>query len=103
MTNQTGLGAFSVLFSVDRYNQEVDEIGMKRIRGFFDQFHWNTTEDFTVSKIKMRDLFKVVNPFKRWIYLGSLTTPPCEHRVLWNVLSTVYPIPQEYVSQYIKK
>jgi carbonic anhydrase len=28
----------------------------------------------------------------RWVYKGSLTTPPCTKTVLFNVLSTVYPI-----------
>jgi carbonic anhydrase len=28
----------------------------------------------------------------RWVYRGSVTTPPCTTQVYWNVLRTIYPI-----------
>jgi hypothetical protein len=40
---------------------------------------------------------KSIDMSKRWIYKGSLTIPPCERFVLWNVIHKVYPISQETV------
>jgi hypothetical protein len=40
---------------------------------------------------------KSIDMSKRWVYKGSLTTPPCERFVLWNVIDKVYPISQETV------
>ena len=36
----------------------------------------------------------------RWIYQGSLTTPPCTTNVYWNVLSTVYPIKEKHLALF---
>ena len=36
----------------------------------------------------------------RWIYKGSVTTPPCHRFVYWNVLKTVYPIKQRHLDQF---
>jgi hypothetical protein len=34
----------------------------------------------------------MVDTRNRWVYKGSVTTPPCATMVYWNVLTTVYPI-----------
>lgn len=36
----------------------------------------------------------------RYIYQGSLTTPPCTTNVYWNVLSNVYPIKKEHLALF---
>jgi len=36
----------------------------------------------------------------RWVYKGSVTTPPCDTFVYWNVLTTVYPISQKHLDLY---
>lgn len=38
------------------------------------------------------NLFKAVDLQNRWYYLGSLTTPACNTKVVHNVLRTVFPI-----------
>ena len=35
---------------------------------------------------------KVIDINNRWMYKGTLTTPPCTDKVLWNVVNNVYPI-----------
>lgn len=36
----------------------------------------------------------------RWVYKGSVTTPPCAENVYWNVLRTVYPLKQRHLDQF---
>jgi len=38
------------------------------------------------------NLFKAVDLQNRWYYLGSLTTPACNTKVVHNVLRTIFPI-----------
>ena len=39
----------------------------------------------------------------RYVYLGSMTTPPCAQGVYWNVLHKVYPIGKEYIELFQKQ
>jgi len=36
----------------------------------------------------------------RWVYKGSLTTPPCTETIYWNVLDTVYPIKEQHLNWF---
>merc|ERR1719281_2082833 len=36
----------------------------------------------------------------RWVYKGSVTTPPCLRFVYWNVLSTIYPVSQKHLDNF---
>ena len=42
----------------------------------------------------------MVDKNNRWVYQGSVTTPPCAQKVYWNVLRTVYPIKQKHVDLF---
>jgi len=42
----------------------------------------------------------LVDADNRYVYKGSVTTPPCGQSVYWNVLSTIYPIKQEYLDLF---
>jgi carbonic anhydrase len=47
----------------------------------------------TIAKfIPFGKLLDNINTNNRWIYKGSLTTPPCSKSIYWNVMATVYPI-----------
>jgi carbonic anhydrase len=49
------------------------------------------------------DLMEMVDSNNRWIYKGSVTTPPCATFVYWNVLSTVYPVSKKHLDLFVKK
>ena len=49
------------------------------------------------------DLMKLVDSQNRWVYKGSVTTPPCGRFVYWNVLSTIYPINKRHLAQFKKQ
>lgn len=45
----------------------------------------------------------MVNMNERWVYQGSVTTPPCATNVYWNVVSAVYPIRKATLDAFLKK
>ena len=34
---------------------------------------------------------------ERWVYKGSMTYPPCNQFVLWNIVNKIYPVSQKTV------
>jgi len=36
----------------------------------------------------------------RWIYKGSVTTPPCDKFVYWNVARTILPISKKHLAMF---
>ena len=36
----------------------------------------------------------------RFVYTGSLTTPPCTEKVYWNVINRVYPIKHKHLGAF---
>lgn len=55
-----------------------------------------------MPEVPYGDLLMMVNTDDRWIYKGSVTTPPCAQSVYWNVLRTVYPIKKEHLDLFKK-
>jgi hypothetical protein len=54
-----------------------------------------------VPLVPYGDLMMMVDTDNRWIYKGSVTTPPCDTFVYWNVLQRVYPIKQRHLDQFL--
>ena len=52
------------------------------------------------SHVAYGNLINMVDFNNRWVYSGSVTTPPCARKVFWNELSTVYPIKQRHLDQF---
>jgi carbonic anhydrase len=90
--------AVGVIFSVGNYTAtDLEDYDIKIIDDFFDSLMWNITEvNPKVPKVPYGDLMTMVNTNHRWVYKGSVTTPPCATLVYWNVLRTVYPIKEHH-------
>jgi len=89
--NEFFAGVLGMLFSVDNADA-VPEATVTAIDNFFTDLKWDQTTDQTVTTLRFKALMDAVDVEKRWVYKGTLTTPPCTGNVYWNVLSTVYPI-----------
>jgi carbonic anhydrase len=83
------------------------EAEVEIIDTFFQSLQWDidlsadATVEPTVDLISYGNLMELLDMNNRWIYQGSMTIPPCETFVYWNVLSTVYPIKQEHLDQFV--
>jgi len=97
-------GSISVFFSVEEF-AEIDEVKNKTFQDFFRHFKFDDTEDKTVSIINFGDAMSSMEYEDRWTYKGSLSEPPCDQYVYWNVLRTIYPIELDrfdYFKKYMK-
>ena len=94
--------AVGIFFSVDEYTADVTPQEEQIIDTFFEQMQWNVTSkpDPLAALVSYGDLMTMVDTRDRWVYSGSVTTPPCAHSVYWNVLRTVYPVKQKYVDGF---
>jgi carbonic anhydrase len=88
-----------ILFSVNNYDSSITENEKLVINAFFDSLHAYDTFSGTVTSatndfVAFGSFMEMLDLSNRWVYDGSLTTPPCTNKVYWNVLSKVYPISQ---------
>jgi len=68
------------------------------INNFFESLRWDVTgSNPRVAEVPYGDLMLMVDTDNRWVYKGSVTTPPCAGLVYWNVLRTVYPLPPRFL------
>jgi carbonic anhydrase len=92
--------AMGIFFSADSYTAQLSEAEINVIDTFFDSLRWNQQGDQRSSKVTYGDLMMMVNMRSRWVYKGSVTTPPCATDVYWNVVKTIYPIKQRHLDQF---
>ena len=64
---------------------------------------WDSTGSPVADLVAYGSLMEMADFNNRWVYKGSVTTPPCNINVYWNVLSTVYPIQERHVTQFKAK
>lgn len=101
VVNGIGFAAMGLMFSVEDYNTDLSWSQKKIVDTFFDTLKWGEDGDaVTADLVTYGDLMNMANFNKRWIYKGSVTTPPCATYVYWNVLSTVYPISQKHLDLF---
>lgn len=53
--------------------------------------------------VKYGDLMNIVDTENRWVYKGSVTTPPCAEIVYWNVVRKIYPVKQKHLDLFKKQ
>jgi len=84
----------AVLFSTDpALHAELTWAEERLIDTFFDTMKFGDDDaDPSVDFIAIANMMELIDMNNRYVYRGSLTTPPCATDVLWNVVSTVYPI-----------
>lgn len=72
---------------------------------FFDTMKWTDvdTAEPVVDYNAYGALMEMVDFRNRWVYKGSVTTPPCARLVYWNVISTIYPIKQKHLTAFKAK
>lgn len=101
------------------YDQSVTNAERKVINKFFDSMNFKKTPPSVTSEdanykngqdvdadgniilnknidINYGDLTKLVNFANRWVYTGSLTTPPCTVGVYFQVCERVLPITEAH-------
>jgi len=100
--------AVGIVFSTDKYTADLTPAQQQVIDAFFDGLKWSNdaTPDsdgksaWDVDMVLYGNLMEMVDSNNRWIYAGSVTTPPCARFVYWNVLSTIYPVSQKHLDQF---
>jgi len=91
------------MFSVDKHTAILTAAERMVIDNFFESLKWHEDTGPVVSNlVAYGDLINVVDFHNRWVYQGSVTTPPCAQKVFWNELSTIYPITQETLTNFKK-
>lgn len=95
------LSAISIFFSTGSPAVTLTPEEEIIIDRFFDGLRFdNLARAKKIDAINLNELLNFVDFEKRWVYKGSLTTPPCTSMVYWNVLSTVYPIKASHVTAF---
>ena len=98
--NDCMAAAMGIMFSVEDYTADLSETQLAVINAFFDGLSWDETGEVTADLILYGDLMEMVDSNNRWIYKGSVTTPPCATYVYWNVMSTIYPVTKKHLELF---
>ena len=94
--------AMGIIFDTSDYASGISREQVDLIDSFFDKMNWDTTDsNARVDEVAYGELMMMVNMDQRWVYKGSVTTPPCATTVYWNVCRTVYPIKQKHLDQFM--
>lgn len=99
------LGVMGVMFDTKKYDKGVSNATIAAIDKFFDNLMYEKIDSgktIIADEIALGELMAALNLNDRFIYHGSLTTPPCYENLFFNVLSTVYPMKQYHLDYYKK-
>jgi len=100
--------AVGIVFSTDKYTADLTPAQQQVIDAFFDGLKWSNDavpdgdgkSAWDVDMVLYGNLMEMVDSNNRWVYAGSVTTPPCARFVYWNVLSTIYPVSKKHLDQF---
>jgi carbonic anhydrase len=59
---------------------------------FFEHLKFGEDGNPIVDQVAFGQIMNLANYEDRWVYHGSLTTPPCSPFIYWNVIRRVLPI-----------
>ena len=86
----------SILFSVNDYDKSVTPEKKEMIEEFFQSMHLEK-ERHVPDKLHL-EMVNMIDFGNRWVYRGSLTIPPCNRYVYWNVVQKVFPVSADVIS-----
>lgn len=88
-----------IIFDRTKHTAKLSTAEVEVIDIFFDTMKWTdtATAEPTVDYNAYGSLMEMVDFRNRWVYKGSVTTPPCARFVYWNVISTIYPIKEKHL------
>jgi len=66
-----------VIFDTVMYDTSIPPSTVATIDAFFDSLELEKLNDPTVAAIPFAKLMNSIDTNNRWVYNGSLTTPPC--------------------------
>jgi len=98
--NEFKYAAVGIMFSVNAYNSKLTVAEQKIIDTFFETLDLSNKNDPIVNFNNFGDMMSMLDTDNRWVYKGSVTTPPCDRYVYWNVLTTIYPISQKHLDLF---
>lgn len=102
--NNIKYAAVGIMFDVNDYTAQVTDEQMQLIDDFFDELDWDeTSKNPYVPLVEYGKMMMMFDTDNRWVYRGSVTTPPCDTNVYWNVMRDIYPIKQRHVDQFKKQ
>lgn len=90
--NDIKYAAMGIIFDVNDYTAKVSDWEQEVIDKFFNSLKWTDGGDPTVDMVSYGELMMMVDMSERWVYKGSVTTPPCDTFVYWNVVRKIYPL-----------
>lgn len=76
-TDDFKAAAVGIMFSVNDHNANLFPADELIIDNFFDSMNWENMNDPTSTLVTYGDLLSMVDLRNRWVYTGSVTTPPC--------------------------
>jgi len=94
--------AMGLLFSVDEYTREgVNYEMVETIDSFFESLKWTESSGTPiVGEVPYGKLMMMADMGNRWVYKGSVTTPPCDTFVYWNVMRRIYPLKAKHLKLF---
>jgi hypothetical protein len=108
--NKIIASATGLIFDTVDFDKGISAADRKTIDDFFDSLQLEKLPPTAAKGHKLSSdasipfgkLMKIVNFANRWVYVGSLTTPPCSIGVLHQVVDRVLPISRRHLNLYKK-
>lgn len=89
-----------VIFDTTRFDASIPKSTIAIIDAFFDAHLLEDLKDPISKDIPFAKLMNSIDTNNRWVYNGSLTTPPCTKNIYWNVAATIYPIQAKHLTLF---